>query len=67
MIGYGHIRLYNLKNTVGHNLAYFSPYGHYLLNVSYADSIYNNHTNEFRHNSEPEDRTWVVEPWFKLG
>lgn len=55
MIGYGHIRLYNLKNTVGHNLVWQKEY------------IYNNHTNEFRHNSEPEDRTWVVEPWFKLG
>jgi selenocysteine lyase/cysteine desulfurase len=95
-------------------------YGHYLLNVTYADShiitelishgdlslkpgwirlslhptmttkelltlmkalrkiqsnhlvwqkeyIYNNRTNEFRHISEPEDRTGVVEPWFKLG
>jgi len=95
-------------------------YGHYLLNVSYADShkiteyinhgdlslkpgwvrlslhptmtteelllvmkalreieanhtvwardyLYNNRTNEFRHVGEPEDRTAIVEPWFKLG
>jgi len=92
-------------------------YGHYLLNVSYADShrittlishgdlsmkpgwirlslhptmttrellktvgalreiqinykdwqkdyIYNNRTNEFRHASEPEDKTGLIEPWF---
>lgn len=30
------------------------------------DYIYYNRKNEFRHISEPEDRTPVVEPWFKL-
>jgi selenocysteine lyase/cysteine desulfurase len=31
------------------------------------DYLYNNKTNEFRHKSEPEDKTEVVKPWFDLG
>jgi selenocysteine lyase/cysteine desulfurase len=31
------------------------------------DYIYNNRTNEFRHISEPEDKTDVIRPWFNLG
>jgi selenocysteine lyase/cysteine desulfurase len=30
------------------------------------DYIYNNKTNEFRHKSEPEDKTEIVKPWFEL-
>jgi selenocysteine lyase/cysteine desulfurase len=30
------------------------------------DYIYNKHTNEFRHKDEPEDKTVLVEDWFKL-
>lgn len=30
------------------------------------DYVYNNHTNEFRHKSEPEDRTEVIRHWFDL-
>ena len=30
------------------------------------DYIYNNHTNEFRHKDEPEDKTVWVEPWFDM-
>ena len=30
------------------------------------DYIYNNHTNEFRHKDEPEDKTQTVVPWFNL-
>lgn len=29
------------------------------------DYLYNKHTNEFRHKDEPEDKTQLVEPWFK--
>lgn len=28
--------------------------------------IYNNHTNEFRHKNEPEDKTIIIKPWFKI-
>lgn len=28
--------------------------------------IYNRHTNEFRHESEPEDKTEVIREWFRL-
>jgi len=28
------------------------------------DYLYNKHTNEFRHFSEPEDKTVLVKPWF---
>jgi len=31
------------------------------------DYVYNNHTNEFRHKSEPEDKTVWVEKWFDLS
>jgi selenocysteine lyase/cysteine desulfurase len=30
------------------------------------DYIYNNHTNEFRHKDEPEDKTVMIEDWFSL-
>jgi selenocysteine lyase/cysteine desulfurase len=30
------------------------------------DYIYNNRTNEFRHRSEPEDRSGAVAPWFNI-
>jgi selenocysteine lyase/cysteine desulfurase len=30
------------------------------------DYIYNKHTNEYRHTNEPEDKTEVVKPWFRL-
>ena len=30
------------------------------------DYIYNNKTNEFRHNAEPEDKTAIVKPWFEI-
>jgi len=30
------------------------------------DYIYNNHTNEFRHKNEPEDKTVLIKDWFKL-
>lgn len=30
------------------------------------DYIYNNHTNEFRHKDEVEDKTILIKPWFKL-
>ena len=30
------------------------------------DYIYNNQSNEFRHKSEPEDKTIIVKPWFNL-
>ena len=30
------------------------------------DYIYNNHTNEFRHKDEPEDKTVWVTPWFEI-
>jgi hypothetical protein len=30
------------------------------------DYIYNKQTNEFRHKDEPEDKTVLVEDWFKL-
>lgn len=30
------------------------------------DYIYNNHTNEFRHYKEPEDKTFLVKDWFKF-
>jgi selenocysteine lyase/cysteine desulfurase len=30
------------------------------------DYIYNRHTNEFRHRSEPVDKTSVVAPWFNI-
>jgi hypothetical protein len=30
------------------------------------DYIYNRHTNEFRHNAEPEDKTDQVRSWFEL-
>ena len=30
------------------------------------DYIYNNKTNEFRHNAEPDDKTAVVKPWFEM-
>jgi selenocysteine lyase/cysteine desulfurase len=32
-----------------------------------ADYIYNNHKNEFRHKSEPEDKVGRVVEWFSLG
>ncbi|MBU1010203.1 MAG: aminotransferase class V-fold PLP-dependent enzyme [Bacteroidetes bacterium] len=31
------------------------------------DYVYNKHTNEFRHHSEPEDKTVIVRPWFTLN
>ncbi|GAB4319261.1 MAG: aminotransferase class V-fold PLP-dependent enzyme [Bacteroidales bacterium] len=31
------------------------------------DYIYNKRTNEFRHIHEPEDKTVLVEPWFRFG
>jgi selenocysteine lyase/cysteine desulfurase len=31
-----------------------------------TDYVYNNQTNEFRHQNEPMDKTVVVKPWFKL-
>ncbi|MFO7615662.1 MAG: aminotransferase class V-fold PLP-dependent enzyme [Bacteroidales bacterium] len=30
------------------------------------DYLYNNRTNEFRHKSEPEDRSGAVAPWFNI-
>jgi len=30
------------------------------------DYIYNNHTNEFRHASEPEDKTGLIRSWFNF-
>jgi selenocysteine lyase/cysteine desulfurase len=30
------------------------------------DYIYNRQTNEFRHRQEPEDKTSIIKPWFKL-
>jgi selenocysteine lyase/cysteine desulfurase len=30
------------------------------------DYVYNNQTNEFRHKSEPKDKTDLIKPWFKL-
>ena len=30
------------------------------------DYVYNNFTNEFRHKLEPEDKTELIKPWFKL-
>jgi len=30
------------------------------------DYIYNNKTNEFRHKSEPDDKTEIVKPWFEM-
>ncbi len=30
------------------------------------DYIYNNKTNEFRHKSEPKDKTEIIKPWFNL-
>lgn len=30
------------------------------------DYIYNRQTNEFRHKNEPEDKTVLIKPWFKL-
>ena len=32
-----------------------------------ADYIYNNHKNEFRHKSEPEDKVGHVVEWFSAG
>lgn len=31
------------------------------------DYIYNNRTNEFRHVSEPEDKTGLISPWFSFN
>jgi selenocysteine lyase/cysteine desulfurase len=31
------------------------------------DYLYNKHTNEFRHYSEPVDKTIIVRPWFTFG
>lgn len=30
------------------------------------DYVYNKHTNEFRHIHEPEDKTVIVKPWFRV-
>ncbi len=30
------------------------------------DYVYNNHTNEYRHHSEPEDKTVLVKKWFEF-
>jgi selenocysteine lyase/cysteine desulfurase len=30
------------------------------------DYVYNNHTNEFRHKDEPEDKTAMITPWFDI-